>query len=236
MLQGKLTTGGTLSGTLSGSIKEPTLTTKNITENGTYNASSDNVDGYSQVNVDVEPELMTKNITENGTYNASSDNVDGYSQVNVDVEPTLTTKNITQNGTYNASSDNVDGYSQVNVDVASSTAVEYITYNGTATSMTTTSKSTLLDFELTAGKYIIVTNIFTSTSSTITYRIMLSDSNDYDFDLLSRYLYIFTRGTSQAPYIRIYEFSETKHLYLLAKQMNGSASSLTAGVNILKFT
>lgn len=32
---------------------EPTLTTKNITQNGTYNASSDNADGYSSVTVNV---------------------------------------------------------------------------------------------------------------------------------------------------------------------------------------
>lgn len=30
-----------------------TLTTKNITSNGTYNASSDNADGYSSVTVNV---------------------------------------------------------------------------------------------------------------------------------------------------------------------------------------
>lgn len=32
---------------------KPTLTTKNITQNGTYNASSDNADGYSSVTVNV---------------------------------------------------------------------------------------------------------------------------------------------------------------------------------------
>lgn len=31
----------------------PTLITKSITENGTYNAESDNADGYSQVTVNV---------------------------------------------------------------------------------------------------------------------------------------------------------------------------------------
>ena len=31
----------------------PSTTTKNITQNGTYNASSDNVDGYSAVTVNV---------------------------------------------------------------------------------------------------------------------------------------------------------------------------------------
>ena len=63
-----------------------TLGTKSITANGTYNASADNLDGFSQVSVNVPgATLGTKNITENGTYNASSDNLDGYSQVNVNV-------------------------------------------------------------------------------------------------------------------------------------------------------
>ena len=63
-----------------------TLGTKSITENGTYNASADNLDGYSQVIVNVpEKTLGTKSIVANGTYNASADNVDGYSQVIVNV-------------------------------------------------------------------------------------------------------------------------------------------------------
>lgn len=62
------------------------LGTKNIIENGTYNASSDGLDGYSQVTVNVpEKTLGTKSIITNGTYNASSDNLDGYSQVTVNV-------------------------------------------------------------------------------------------------------------------------------------------------------
>ena len=62
------------------------LGTKSITVNGTYNASSDDLDGFSQVSVNVpSATLGTKSITENGTYNASSDNLDGYSQVSVNV-------------------------------------------------------------------------------------------------------------------------------------------------------
>lgn len=38
----------------------PTLVTKNITSNGTYNASSDNADGYSSVTVDVASENNAK--------------------------------------------------------------------------------------------------------------------------------------------------------------------------------
>ena len=62
------------------------LGTKNITANGTYNASSDNLDGFSQVSVEVpQATLGTKSITQNGTYNASADNLDGFSQVVVNV-------------------------------------------------------------------------------------------------------------------------------------------------------
>lgn len=71
---------------LSGS--EPaTLIEKNITANGTYNASADDADGYSSVNVNVSPILISKTITENGTYTASSEpgTPDGYSQVVVNV-------------------------------------------------------------------------------------------------------------------------------------------------------
>lgn len=71
---------------LSGS--EPaTLIEKNITANGTYNASADDADGYSSVNVNVSPILISKTITENGTYSAHSESgtPDGYSQVVVNV-------------------------------------------------------------------------------------------------------------------------------------------------------
>ena len=64
------------------------LSTKTITQNGTYAASSDSVDGYSEVTVNVpaaQPNLGTKTITTNGTYAASSDSLDGYSSVTVNV-------------------------------------------------------------------------------------------------------------------------------------------------------
>lgn len=61
--------------------------TKTITQNGTYNAIDDSLDGYSTVTVNVSggSTLGTKTITQNGIYNASSDNYDGYSQVTVNV-------------------------------------------------------------------------------------------------------------------------------------------------------
>lgn len=92
--------------------------TKSITQNGTYNALDDSLDGYATVTVNVSPNVGTKNISTNGTYNASSDSLDGYSSVTVEVSPNVGTKSITQNGTYNASSDNYDGYSSVVVNVS----------------------------------------------------------------------------------------------------------------------
>lgn len=63
---------------------EPNLATKEITANGTYNASDDGVDGYSSVDVSV-PQLTlgTTTITKSGIYNATDDGVDGYSEVDV---------------------------------------------------------------------------------------------------------------------------------------------------------
>lgn len=95
-----------------------TIISKTITENGTYNASADNADGYNPVTVNIP--ITTKTITENGTYNASEDEAAGYSSVTVDV-PAVTdiiiSKAITENGTYNASEDEADGYNPVTVNV-----------------------------------------------------------------------------------------------------------------------
>lgn len=60
-----------------------TLITKNISANGTYNASSDSADGYSQVNVAVPASAVdsgTKSISTNGTHD-----VVGYASANVNV-------------------------------------------------------------------------------------------------------------------------------------------------------
>lgn len=46
----------------------PTLISKSITANGTYNASSDNADGYSSVTVNVPPSGYTDNDVLNKTY------------------------------------------------------------------------------------------------------------------------------------------------------------------------
>ena len=69
---------------------QPTLITKSITQNGTYNASSDNADGYSSVEVDVEgsgsitPILFTDYVTQkegNRTITVSADNIEVVSPI-----------------------------------------------------------------------------------------------------------------------------------------------------------
>lgn len=75
------------------------LGTKSITANGTYNASGDNLDGYSQVTVNVPSSATgTINITEN----ANGIDVSSYEYANVNVPgttPPSGTITITQNGT-----------------------------------------------------------------------------------------------------------------------------------------
>lgn len=64
------------------------MSEKSITANGTYRASDDDKDGYSQVIVNVpptRPNLTTKTISENGSYRAIDDGADGFSQVYVRV-------------------------------------------------------------------------------------------------------------------------------------------------------
>ena len=54
-----------------------TLVSKTITENGTYDPSDDNADGYSEAIVNVPgPTLVNKVITTNGTYDPADDNAD----------------------------------------------------------------------------------------------------------------------------------------------------------------
>jgi hypothetical protein len=66
----------------------PNLITKEVTVNGTYKATNEGADGYSEFTVNVEggeTTLTTKEITENGTYDPSNDGADGYSSVTVKV-------------------------------------------------------------------------------------------------------------------------------------------------------
>ena len=113
----------------------PTLVSKSIIANGSYDPATDSADGYSAVTVNVpnsyaagdEGKVVSNGalvaqtaraseISANGTYDTTLND-----EVTVNVSgssATLITKNITQNGTYNASSDNADGYSQVVVNVS----------------------------------------------------------------------------------------------------------------------
>lgn len=120
-------------GTALESSGAPTLITKTITTNDTYNAVDDNADGYSSVTVNVSSSasLGTKTVVDNGTYNASGDNLDGYSTVIVSLP--LGTKNITTNGDYYASAEAtpLKGYSRVSVAVLPNVGIKNITANDT---------------------------------------------------------------------------------------------------------
>ncbi len=106
-----------------------TLGSKTITENDTYYASSDDLDGYSSVTVNVpNPSTGTINITQNGTVDVTQ-----YASADVNV-PSVTptgTINITQNGTTD-----VTNYATANVNVpnpSTGTKQISITQNGTTT-------------------------------------------------------------------------------------------------------
>lgn len=88
------------------------LIDKNISANGTYNASSDNADGYKKVVVNVpNPSTGTLSITENDTYDVTD-----YASVEVDVPQGITptgTISITSNGTVD-----VTNYANADVNVS----------------------------------------------------------------------------------------------------------------------
>lgn len=99
-----------------------TLTTKNITTNGTYNASSDSADGYSSVTVSVpssSPTIQSLSITpttSQQTFNASG--VDGYKPVTVAAMTTMTLPT-------SAASSATSGYTS-KATIGRSTAAQYI--------------------------------------------------------------------------------------------------------------
>lgn len=59
-----------------------------LTQNGIYNASDYDVDGFDVVNVDVQPNTDEILLTENGVYMASDYNVDGFDKVTVSLART----------------------------------------------------------------------------------------------------------------------------------------------------
>lgn len=66
---------------------QPTLITKNITQNGTYNASSDNADGYSSVDVNVSGGGATRTLlysldqSQGGRWVNTGININDYSKL-----------------------------------------------------------------------------------------------------------------------------------------------------------
>ena len=113
-------------------IPEVMSDTKEITENGWYDALDDNVAGYSNVKVDVPiPDIseVIPTFSSNGTYMASADGFDGYKGVIVEVDPPTGTKNITTNGTHDVST-----YAKASVNVPSldiSETIPTFSSNGT---------------------------------------------------------------------------------------------------------
>ncbi|HAM16056.1 MAG TPA: hypothetical protein DCP91_09420 [Eggerthellaceae bacterium] len=107
---------------------------KTISANGTYSASSDNLDGYDEVTVNVpntyasgdEGKVVssgalvaqtTRNVSANGTYDTTTND-----STVVNVQPNVGSKSIVANGSYSASADSLDGYSDVSVNVPNSYA------------------------------------------------------------------------------------------------------------------
>lgn len=120
--------GGKVTGT-GGGGGGGTLGTKTITSNGTYDASDDGYDGYSQVTANVPASAVdsgTKSITTNGTHD-----VIGYASANVAVPASAVdtgTKSISTNGTHD-----VIGYANASVSVPASavdSGTKSITSNG----------------------------------------------------------------------------------------------------------
>jgi len=108
-----------------------TLISKNITANGTYNASSDSADGYASVTVNVStgtPTIQSLTVTPSTTqqtFNASG--VDGYKPVTVEAMPAMTLPTT-------AASSATSGYTS-KATIGRSTAAQYINippgYNST---------------------------------------------------------------------------------------------------------
>lgn len=91
------------------------LGTLEATENKTYKASDENLEGYSTVTVNVEPSLQTKSISSNGTVKPD-EGYEGFSEVTVNVQPKLQEKTATANGIVTPDA-SYDGLSQVTVNV-----------------------------------------------------------------------------------------------------------------------
>ena len=163
-----------------------TLGTKTITQNGTYSASSDSLDGFSSVTVNVSgssPSLQTKSVSYTPTTSQQTAQVtadsgyDGLQQVNVTVGaipseyiiPTGT-KSITANGT----GIDVKAYEKVDVAVSGSSKNVQVVQGTTRTSSST---MTAIGAELTVSKTgtynVYWTGVRTSTSGSYTFATQL---------------------------------------------------------------
>ena len=76
-------------------IKTPVIDKLTVTENGKYTAPAE-IDGYNEVDVNVQPNLTSINITANGQYTPTD--TDGFNEVNVAVEGVPTDAELTFGG------------------------------------------------------------------------------------------------------------------------------------------
>lgn len=107
------------------------LGTLEATENKSYKASDEDLEGYSTVIVDVKPNLQTKSIAANGTVKPD-DGYEGFSEVSVNVQPKLQAKEATSNQVVKPDSE-YDGLSQVTVNVQPKLQEKTATANGAIT-------------------------------------------------------------------------------------------------------
>lgn len=107
------------------------LGTLEATENKTYKAADENLEGYSTVTVNVEPSLQTKSISSNGTVKPD-EGYEGFSEVTVNVQPKLQEKTATANGAI-IPDETYYGLSKVTVNVEPKLQSKSVTANGTVT-------------------------------------------------------------------------------------------------------
>ena len=119
---------------------EAVLINKNINANGTYNASSDNADGYKKVVVNVpNPSTGSLSITSNNTYDVTN-----YASAVVNVPTGITptgTIPITQNGTVD-----VTNYASADVNVPSGWTSDGIAENTQPNGAITLSSSSIAQY------------------------------------------------------------------------------------------
>lgn len=107
---------------------EADLGTKSISSNGTYAASSDSLDGFSSVIVNVANSYSASDegkvvdsgalVAQTSTTKTANGTYDTTTNDEVVVAVPLGTKTVTQNGTYDPADDSLAGYSEVTVNVS----------------------------------------------------------------------------------------------------------------------